>query len=29
MLVESPTGAACGHYQLYVRFAFDDTLACP
>ncbi len=27
--VHSPTGAACGHYQLYVMFEFDDSLECP
>jgi hypothetical protein len=27
--VYSPTGAACGHYQLYVRFEYDSTVACP
>jgi hypothetical protein len=27
--VHSPTGAACGHYQLYAWFEYDDTLECP
>jgi hypothetical protein len=27
--VSSPTGAACGHYQLYVRFDYDDDTECP
>ena len=26
--VTSPTGLACGHYQLYVRFSYDETIEC-
>lgn len=27
--VQSPTGSACGHYQLYVRYDYDTTIECP
>jgi hypothetical protein len=27
--VDSPTGDACGHYQLHVRFDYDSELDCP
>ena len=27
--VQSPTGAACGHYQLHVQFEYDDDRECP
>ena len=27
--VFSPTGAACGYYQVYAMFEYDDTLECP
>jgi len=27
--VDSPTGAACGHYQLHLRFELDDERECP
>jgi hypothetical protein len=27
--VHSPTGAACGYYQLSVNFSYDTTIACP
>jgi hypothetical protein len=27
--VRSPTGAACGYYQLALTFAYDTTVACP
>jgi hypothetical protein len=27
--VHSPSGVACGHYQLFVRFDYDSDLDCP
>ena len=27
--VRSPTGRGCGHYQVYLRFDYDDTVPCP
>ena len=27
--VNSPTGAACGYYQLSVAFVYDTEIACP